>query len=120
MLLAFRPVSGCQKSAVSYSLILPFPSPISNIATTMCKLLAAFSLFAALVTSAAKSNQTFDTACYDYPLPELPPANDTRVIPWGSPGVRLANGTTCCESIEEVRAQIGEVDIQILKLLGKR
>lgn len=83
-------------------------------------LLTAFSLLTVMVTSATASNQTFDAACYDSPLPELTPANDTRSVPWGSPGVQLADGTTCCDSIEEVRTRIGEVDIQILKLLGER
>ncbi|EUC56990.1 chorismate mutase [Rhizoctonia solani AG-3 Rhs1AP] len=66
------------------------------------------------------SSQTFDAACYGSPLPTIPPANDTRSIPWGTPGVKLANGTNCCNSIEEVRTRIGAIDAQILKLLGQR
>ncbi|CAE6537101.1 unnamed protein product [Rhizoctonia solani] len=69
---------------------------------------------------AVASNQTFDAECYNSPLPNIPPANDTRSIPWGTPGVELANGTTCCDSIEEVRARIADTDQQILQLLGER
>ncbi|CAE6414469.1 unnamed protein product [Rhizoctonia solani] len=66
------------------------------------------------------SNQTFDAACYSSPLPNISPANDTRSIPWGAPGVKLTNGSDCCNSIEEVRTSIGTIDTQILKLLGER
>ncbi|CAE6414458.1 unnamed protein product [Rhizoctonia solani] len=69
---------------------------------------------------AAASNQAFDAVCYGSPLPNIPPANDTRPIPWGTSGVQLANGTSCCDSVEEVRAGIRVVDTQILKLLGER
>ena len=78
-----------------------------------------FLVWVALVL-AASPNQTFDAGCYASPLPNIPPANDTRPIPWGTPGLKLENGTSCCDSIEEVRAHIGTIDTQILKLLGER
>ncbi|KAH7341426.1 hypothetical protein B0J17DRAFT_625943 [Rhizoctonia solani] len=78
-----------------------------------------FLVWAALVL-AAPSNQTFDAGCYAPSLSNIPSANDTRPIPWGTPGVKLKNGTSCCDSVDEVRAHIGTIDAQILKLLGKR
>lgn len=75
-----------------------------------------------LPLTAAVSNQTqvFDAACYGAPLPHLRHSKDTRSVPWGSPGMQLEDGTTCCNSIDEVRSRIAGVDTQILKLLAER
>ncbi|EAU83997.2 hypothetical protein CC1G_11435 [Coprinopsis cinerea okayama7 len=81
-------------------------------------------LATALVVSAssaqcASGNEGSTTPCYLEPLLGLPPSPDSRIIPWGSPGI--VNGTsTCCTSLDEVRAGIDNVDQQLLKLLSQR
>ncbi|QRV75275.1 Conserved oligomeric complex COG6 [Ceratobasidium sp. AG-Ba] len=66
------------------------------------------------------SGKNLESECYAQILPNIQPANDTRMVPWGQPSVHFKNGTTCCGTIEEVRSNIGEIDQQILRLLGER
>lgn len=58
-------------------------------------------------------------ACYGEPLPDLPPSKDNRRIPWGTPSI-VDGCSTCCSSLDEVRAGIDAVDAQLLELLSKR
>ncbi|QSZ33330.1 hypothetical protein DSL72_002918 [Monilinia vaccinii-corymbosi] len=61
-------------------------------------------------------------ACYDLPLPI--PSTRTQGVnlttPWAQPFIQYPNGTTCCSSIEEVRAGINSLNDQILALLAQR
>ncbi|KAF8964778.1 chorismate mutase [Flammula alnicola] len=61
----------------------------------------------------------FAEACYGEPLPDIPLSMDNRTIPWGAP--TIINGTsTCCSSLDQVRAGIDAIDSQILELLSQR
>lgn len=58
-------------------------------------------------------------ACYGEPLPDLPQSKDNRTVPWSTPSI--VNGTsTCCSSLDEVRAGIDAIDAQLLQLLSQR
>ncbi|KAH9481714.1 hypothetical protein JR316_0006241 [Psilocybe cubensis] len=73
--------------------------------------------------SASASATDFAAACYASPLPAssiLPPSTDNRTVPWGTPSIIFPNGTTCCASLDDVRAGIDAVDDQILALLAQR
>ncbi|OBZ73650.1 hypothetical protein A0H81_06273 [Grifola frondosa] len=59
-------------------------------------------------------------ACYNTSLPDIPPSTDNRTIPWGSPSIIFDDGSTCCDSLDEVRAGIDEIAPQLLQLLGMR
>ncbi|CAA7268802.1 unnamed protein product [Cyclocybe aegerita] len=72
-------------------------------------------------TLAVICKRTIDSAaaCYTEPLPDLVPSIDNRTIPWGSPSIN--NGSsTCCVSLDEVRAGIDAIDAQLLQLLSDR
>ncbi|KAH7920603.1 hypothetical protein BV22DRAFT_1097865 [Leucogyrophana mollusca] len=58
--------------------------------------------------------------CYGKNLPCFPPSNENRTIPWGQPSIRQADGSTCCSSLDEVRAGIDSIDAQLLALLSQR
>ncbi|TFK31873.1 chorismate mutase [Crucibulum laeve] len=65
------------------------------------------------------TSDDFAAACYSEPLPLLPVSPDNRTIPWGIPSIVTGN-TTCCSSLDEVRAGIDAVDAQLLSLLSQR
>ncbi|KIJ66080.1 hypothetical protein HYDPIDRAFT_110221 [Hydnomerulius pinastri MD-312] len=58
--------------------------------------------------------------CYGKILPSFPPSSDNRTIPWGQPSIQFPNGTTCCSSLDQVRAGIDDIDGQLLELLSQR
>jgi hypothetical protein len=62
----------------------------------------------------------YASACYSSSLPPLTPNVENRAIPWGTPGFYLPNGTLCCDSPDQVRASIDEVDGLLLSLLARR
>ncbi|KAG1774646.1 chorismate mutase [Suillus placidus] len=66
------------------------------------------------------SSSNLSDKCYFDPLPSIPPSTDNRTIPWGEPTIQYANGTTCCSSLDEVRAQLDTIDAQLLQLLSTR
>ena len=67
----------------------------------------------------SNSKLDFAQACYGIPLPDLVPSSDNRTVPWGTPSIN--NGSsTCCESLDEVRAGINAIDTQLLELLSQR
>lgn len=67
----------------------------------------------------SNSELDFAQACYGIPLPDLAPSSDNRTVPWGTPNIR--NGSsTCCNSLDEVRAGINVIDAQLLELLSQR
>lgn len=72
----------------------------------------------ASLTIAAKPD--YATACYSSPLPSLTPSSANRMVPWGQPSFNLTNGTTCCDSLDQVRAGIDAVDQKLLHLLAQR
>lgn len=57
-------------------------------------------------------------------LPSIPPSADNRTVPWGSPSVHFSslNGTlsTCCDSLDQVRDALDEIDSKLLDLLNQR
>ncbi|KAF8803374.1 hypothetical protein BYT27DRAFT_7195690 [Phlegmacium glaucopus] len=66
-----------------------------------------------------KPSPDFAQACYGEPLPDVPLSKDNRTVPWATPSI--VNGTsTCCSSLDEVRAGIDAVDAQLLELLSQR
>lgn len=80
---------------------------------------AAVMLYSAVFANA--SNGTNATSqCYSVTLPALTASSANRTVPWGSPALVLSNGTTCCDSLDEVRAGIDDVDTQLLSLLALR
>ena len=71
------------------------------------------------VASSERPPSDFAQACYGEPLPDLPQSKDNRTVPWSTPSI--VNGTsTCCSSLDEVRAGIDAVDAQLLQLLSQR
>lgn len=72
-----------------------------------------------LHSSLADPKPDFATACYGEVLPNLPAPPENRTIPWGSPSI-VNGSTTCCSSLDEVRAGIDAVDAQLLSLLAQR
>ncbi|KAF8153163.1 chorismate mutase [Crassisporium funariophilum] len=85
--------------------------------------LASSILIGILIPQALSSNrkppQDFAQHCYNDPMSDIPASPDNRTIPWGQPSI--INGTsTCCSSLDEVRAGIDAVDAQLLELLSQR
>ncbi|PPQ89344.1 hypothetical protein CVT25_003182 [Psilocybe cyanescens] len=71
----------------------------------------------------AKFDFDFARECYKEPLPAVTPSADNRTVPWSTPGIVVnTNGTntTCCSSLDEVRAGIDDVDTKLLALLSQR
>ncbi|QQK43333.1 Chorismate mutase, type II [Penicillium digitatum] len=62
-------------------------------------------------------------ACYGPNLISVP-SGDHRPVPWGTPSVHFSsmNGTltTCCDSLDEIRTALDEIDNQLLDLLNRR
>ncbi|KAF9530618.1 chorismate mutase [Crepidotus variabilis] len=85
-------------------------------------MIAAF-LFLFLTISTGGSMHALTTdfaeACYLGALPSLGPSNSIRLTPWGSPTI-MNETTTCCSSLDEVRAGIDSIDAQLLNLLAQR
>lgn len=52
------------------------------------------------------------------------PSTDHRNVPWGSPTVHFSslNGTltTCCDSLDEIRTALDDIDDKLLDLLNSR
>jgi len=94
--------------------------------------LSLLALSAGLLTSGASSSTLYTrnasnislTACYGATLPSIPPSAVNRTVPWGSPSVHFSslNGTlsTCCESLDQVRDALDEIDSKLLDLLNQR
>ncbi|KAJ5104422.1 hypothetical protein NUU61_001769 [Penicillium alfredii] len=63
-------------------------------------------------------------SCYGTTLPSLAPSTDHRLVPWRFPSVHFSalNGTlsTCCESLNEIRTVLDQIDDQLLDLLNRR
>ncbi|KAJ5134861.1 Chorismate mutase [Penicillium atrosanguineum] len=63
-------------------------------------------------------------SCYASTLPSVPPSTDDRPVPWGSPSVHFSalNGTltTCCDSLDEIRIALDDIDEKLLDLLNQR
>lgn len=59
-------------------------------------------------------------SCYHIPLHSAPASAAKRPTPWGNPTIHLANGSTCCSSLDEVRAHLEATDKQLLHLLSTR
>lgn len=58
--------------------------------------------------------------CYTSPLPAATVNSENRTVPWGTPSYILPNGTTCCSSLDQVRAGIDAVDDALLTFLAQR
>ncbi|CAG7919307.1 unnamed protein product [Penicillium olsonii] len=62
-------------------------------------------------------------SCYG-PSVNSTPSTDQRKAPWGSPSVHFSslNGTTttCCDSLDEIRNALDEIDDKLLDLLNRR
>ncbi|KAJ5146210.1 Chorismate mutase [Penicillium bovifimosum] len=82
------------------------------------------SLLPAAITAATanKGINPSDT-CYS-PAVTSTPSTDNRQTPWGSPSVHFSslNGTltTCCDSLDEIRTALDDIDDQLLILLNQR
>lgn len=72
------------------------------------------------VSATGTSTSDFAAPCYGTTLPSLPSSTAIRIIPWGTAGITFANGSTCCSSLDQVRAGIDAVDDQLLELLSRR
>lgn len=72
------------------------------------------------IAAFATSGTDFAAPCYSVPLPSLPADTSNRTIPWGKESLILPNGTTCCDSLTQIRAGIDELDSQLLSLLALR
>ncbi|CAI7605042.1 unnamed protein product [Penicillium glandicola] len=81
-----------------------------------------FQVFGFLFISAIAAS--IDTnACYGSNVISAPSA-DHRPVPWGTPSVHFSslNGTltACCDSLDEIRSALDDIDNQILDLLNQR
>ncbi|KAJ5512430.1 Chorismate mutase [Penicillium fimorum] len=79
-----------------------------------------FLLFGFLILPAIATANT--DACYGSNV-ILAPSADHRPVPWGTPSIHFSlNGipTTCCDSIEEIRTALDDIDDEILGLLNRR
>ncbi|KAJ6185699.1 hypothetical protein N7519_007000 [Penicillium mononematosum] len=83
-------------------------------------------LFGFLTLSTAigsTTNANVNNACYGSNVSSAPSA-DHRPVPWGTPSVHFSslNGTitTCCDSLDEIRTALDDIDDQILDLLNRR
>lgn len=76
-----------------------------------------------LLTFASTASSIADS-CYGSTLPSVSPSTDHRPVPWGSPSVHFSslNGTltTCCNSLDDVRTALDDIDDQLLNLLNQR
>ncbi|KGO54016.1 Chorismate mutase [Penicillium expansum] len=74
------------------------------------------------IGSAANANVNTN-ACYGSNVISTP-SEDHRPVPWGTPSVHFSslNGTltTCCDSLDEIRTALDDIDDQILDLLNQR
>lgn len=68
----------------------------------------------------ATTTADFASRCYSTTLPPLTPLTENRTIPWSSPSLELSNGTICCDSLDQVRDGIDDIDEQLLGLLALR
>ncbi|KAJ5198929.1 Chorismate mutase [Penicillium cf. griseofulvum] len=87
----------------------------------MLFLLFGFLTLPAIAGSAANANTNTD-ACYGSNV-ILEPSADHRPVPWGAPSVHYSlNGTliTCCDSLDEIRTALDDIDDEILDLLNRR
>lgn len=73
------------------------------------------------IGSAANANVNTN-ACYGSNVISTP-SEDHRPVPWGTPSVHFSslNGTltTCCDSLDEIRTALDDIDDQILDLLNQ-
>lgn len=64
------------------------------------------------------------SVCFNDSLPSKTPSDTVRTTPWGTSSVHFSslNGTlsTCCESLDDVRLALDEIDTQLLQLLNRR
>ncbi|OQE40116.1 hypothetical protein PENCOP_c006G03408 [Penicillium coprophilum] len=77
--------------------------------------------FLALAVAGSIANASTNT-CYGSNVISTPSA-DHRPVPWGTPSVHFSsNGTptTCCDSLDEIRTALDDIDNEILSLLNRR
>ncbi|KAF9485699.1 hypothetical protein BDN70DRAFT_538915 [Pholiota conissans] len=75
--------------------------------------------FSQALSKTLEEDRDFAKACYGNLLPVLAPSAENRTVPWGSPSI--VNGpSTCRSSLDEVRAGIDDIDVQLLELLSQR
>lgn len=84
------------------------------------KYLVLLALTLETVSATGTPTSNFAAPCYGTALPSLPLSTAIRIIPWGTAGITFANGSTCCSSLDQVRAGIDAVDDQLLELLSQR
>lgn len=79
-----------------------------------------FLTFSAIGSANANANTN---SCYGSNVISAP-SLDHRPVPWGTPSVHFSslNGTltTCCDSLDEIRTALDDIDDQILDLLNQR
>lgn len=84
------------------------------------QVLFGFLTFSAIGSANANANTN---ACYGSNVISTPSVN-YRPVPWGTPSVHFSslNGTltTCCDSLDEIRTALDDIDDQILHLLNQR
>lgn len=81
-----------------------------------------FLILTALSAPVFASNEKstdFAQTCYGESLPDLPQSEDNRTVPWSTPSI-VNKTSTCCSSLDEVRAGIDTIDAQLLQLLSQR
>lgn len=71
-------------------------------------------------SSPSGTGSDFALPCYAATLPPLVPSTASRATPWSTAALALPNGTTCCDSLSQVRAGIDAVDEQLIALLALR
>lgn len=78
----------------------------------------------AIVALATTTNGSTDFAapCYASTLPPTPAdaSSINRPAPWGTASLVLPNGTTCCDSLSQVRAGIDEIDALLEEAIAVR
>lgn len=78
-----------------------------------------FLVLTALSAASSEKPTDFAQTCYGEPLPDLPHSKDNRTVPWSTPSI-VNETSTCCSSLDEVRAGIDAIDAQLLQLLSQR
>ena len=89
----------------------------------ICQVLFGFLTLSTAIGSTANANANANTNCYGSNVISAPSA-DHRPVPWGTPSVHFSslNGTltTCCNTLDEIRTALDDIDDQILHLLNRR
>lgn len=87
------------------------------------QVLLGFLTLSTAIGSTANANANANANCYGSNVISAPSA-DHRPVPWGTPSVHFSslNGTltTCCNTLDEIRTALDDIDDQILQLLNRR